>query len=519
MDFWTIRRAALGVTLGFALVACNGSASKHADGGASHDGGGTSDPGTGSLDGGGPLPSGSDGASPAAAWDTNAGDHHGDLALARADGLPSPDAAEPGDDARSSDAVTKDDAGPTQDGRAQADAPLTSDAPADGPVEEDVPAKADGPGTGDVWIQKDGPASSDGPAQPDSSVALDIRPAPDVFTPSDGPAQPDAIAPADLADAAPATPEVRPGEDSAGPSYVTLAVVGDPAEKGRTSHSREVAALISTHAPPVAGLLIPGDTARYDGVGTLFNFIKTYFEPAGESNFGQFENIVFPQTGNHEYLESNAQGYFDYFADRLDAIAALPSYHGSANTVGRGWYSVDINGWHVVSLNANCSKIPGGCSTGGTQEQWLVADLAQHAGMPTIAYWHQPRWTCTTNGHSSDSATQPLWAALHQAGADFVFNGHNHFYQRYKPLDKDGATVTSAGSGLTEIIVGIGGSSTYKVCSQGSDDRVARALDGDASLGSFFLTLGSDGSYRWEYQLKSDGSVFDSGSGLSNNAP
>ena len=67
----------------------------------------------------------------------------------------------------------------------------------------------------------------------------------------------------------------------------------------------------------------------------------------------------------------------------------------------------------------------GGCQTGGAEEQWLSADLASHAGMPTIAVWHEPRWACTSDGHASDGDLQTFWAKLYDAHADFVFSGHN----------------------------------------------------------------------------------------------
>lgn len=255
------------------------------------------------------------------------------------------------------------------------------------------------------------------------------------------------------------------------------------------------------------------------GTGTLLDYYTTYYGAAGEANFGQFNGISFPQLGNHEYNETDAQGYFDYFATRMKAIAALPSYHGSINTVGRGWYSVDINGWHIVSLNTNCSEISGGCGAGGAQDQWLSGDLAQHAGMPTIAVWHNPRWTCSVGEHTSDSDMQNFWARLYDAHADFVFNGHNHFYQRYKPLGKATTATEDSSAGITEMIVGSGGVSTYEVCSASADTHVAKALGGDASIGILFLTLGSDGSYAREYRVKSDGSVFDSGTGRSHNSP
>ena len=268
----------------------------------------------------------------------------------------------------------------------------------------------------------------------------------------------------------------------------------------------------------MTSVLLGGDNARFEGGGSLLTFYQTYWQPAGEANWGQFDVMSFPQTGNHEYTENNAQGYFDYFATRFAAIAALPGYSGEAGTVGKGWYSVNINGWHIVSLNSNCSDISG-CQAGSEQETWLAGDLAAHPNMPIIAVWHAPRYTCGAVGTHGDAANmQALWADLYAAHADFLFSGHNHFYQRFKPLDATNPeAVEDPAAGLTQIITGSGGVSTYNVCA-GGDPRIATDLGGDGAIGVMFMTLSSDGSYSFAYQLRSDSSIFDSGSGVAHNA-
>jgi hypothetical protein len=480
------KRAWLALMLGVAIVGCDSSTVTHSDGGTGRD-----------------------------SRNTEAGLADG---LARSDG-PGADAWLAQDDglatledvlaAKDGTLVTDGPGGAlTPDGQASSDDTLPPDGPAHADSTEDVLVRTDG-----TDGRNDGTNAPEGPT--DGQPRKDGPAGPELPAPPDGPRTPDA----------PAGPEVSPppdlpppSPDSTGANQVTIAIVGDTAEKGRTSHTRAVASLISGHSPSVTSLFIAGDCVRYDGSGTLLSFFQKYWEPASEGNMGQFNNIVFPQLGNHEYLEDKAQGYFDYFATRLAAIADLPSYHGDADTVDRGWYSVDMNGWHIVSLNANCDEISGGCSTGGAEEKWLSADLADHTGMPTIAIWHEPLWTCTTDGHSPETDVLPLWAKLYDAHADFVFNGHNHLYQRYKPLNKASSGTEDQAAGITEIIVGTGGSSTYHACSSSQDTRVAKALDGDGSLGAMFFTMGSDGSYSWAFRLKSDGSIFDSGSGRSHNA-
>ena len=315
-------------------------------------------------------------------------------------------------------------------------------------------------------------------------------------------------------------PPDAPGPDQRRPDLappkttVTVAIAADIAEAGRTAHARALAAVVSGHSPAVTAVLLGGDNARYNGILSFplneLQYYNTYYKPANEANWGQFDAIAFPQSGNHEYTfpESTAQGYFDYFKPRMGAIKTSPAYHGYIDVVGKGYYSFDINGWHFVSLNSNVDL-----AAGGAQEVWLKNDLAQNKQKPIVAIWHAPRYTCGGD-HTDAIEMQPFWAALYDAGADFVFAGHNHFYQRYKPLDKatPQAAVDTA-NGLTGIVVGSCGVSTYAVCDP-PDPRIEKQIGGDAGIGVFFLAIVSDGSYSFEYRLE-NGSVFDSGSGVS----
>ena len=54
--------------------------------------------------------------------------------------------------------------------------------------------------------------------------------------------------------------------------------------------------------------------------------------------------------GNHEYHTKGATPYFKYFG----AAAGEP---------GKGYYSYELAGWHIISLNSDCSDI-GGCGAG-----------------------------------------------------------------------------------------------------------------------------------------------------------
>ncbi|MBI5534819.1 MAG: metallophosphoesterase [Deltaproteobacteria bacterium] len=312
-----------------------------------------------------------------------------------------------------------------------------------------------------------------------------------------------------------------PNESSPPVTYMTVVMAGDVAEDGRTQYAKINAEHITSHDPPVQAVVLLGDNARYDllSIKTLLSYYNTYYKAPNEANWGQFDPISFPQLGNHEYGSLNPQGYFDYFKPRMNAIKALPDYSGFIDVKGKAYYSFDLNGWHFVSLNANCSSVDGGgCGPGSEQEKWLKADLAAHPNQPIIGAWHNPRWACG-GSHESDSDMQAFWADLYDARADFVFVGHDHYYQRWKPLDKGVPEAqVDAVNGLIEVVAGSCGVSTYGVCDP-VDPRIDSQAGDAGGMGVFFLKLGSDGSYSFEYVLESDGSVFDSGSGVSHHAP
>ena len=210
----------------------------------------------------------------------------------------------------------------------------------------------------------------------------------------------------------------------------TILAAGDIASSD--PHDRDTAELVASLPGTV---IVVGDNAYNSG--TLSEFM-TYYEPT----WGQFKDRTKPAPGNHEYRTSNAGGYFQYFG-------------AAAGAVGKGYYSYDIGDWHIVALNTNgedaCATLS--CSTGSTQEQWLRADLAAHAKPCTLAYWHHPRWS--SGSHGSDARVQALWKALHDAGAEIVITGHDHDYERMKPLDANGAVDET--TGLVQFVVGTGG--------------------------------------------------------------
>ena len=232
-----------------------------------------------------------------------------------------------------------------------------------------------------------------------------------------------------------------------------------------------------------AAVLAMGDL-QYE-VGRLDAFRASY-----DRSWGRFKKITYPAPGNHEYGTGVTRGYFEYFGPR------------AARSRG-GYYSAEIAGWHVVSLNSNCDEV-GGCQRGSAQEKWLRADLAAHPAACTLAIWHEPRWS--SGLHGSNDKVDGLWRALAVAGADVVLAGHDHDYERFAPLNANGAV--DRARGLREFVVGTGGRSLYPMlgATKGSE------VHDFQTFGVLKLTLRPTG-YSWQF-LPVAGSAFtDSGSG------
>ncbi len=264
-----------------------------------------------------------------------------------------------------------------------------------------------------------------------------------------------------------------PAEQSA-----TLLAAGDIAGCS-TSGDEATAKLLDGLSGTVAPL---GDLAYQSG--TASEFTDCY-----GPTWGRHKTRTRPAPGNHEYLTTGASGYFGYFG----AAAGDPK---------KGYYSYNLGSWHVVVLNSNCSQA-GGCGAGSGQEQWLRADLIANPTACTLAYWHHPRFSFGNYGNNT--ATQALWQALYDAGAEIVLSGHDHNYQRYAPLTPTGAL--DSARGIREFVVGTGGRSHYALK---TPPATVEKSNSD-TFGILQLTLRAS-SYDWKFVPEAGKSFTDTGS-------
>jgi hypothetical protein len=265
------------------------------------------------------------------------------------------------------------------------------------------------------------------------------------------------------------------------PSPTAILVgAGDIASCARTEDAataRLVKAILIQRSDAV--VFTTGDNAYPGGTAAAF---QNCYEPT----WGVFKNRTRPVPGNASYRsDSSAQGYFGYFG-RL----AAPPY---------GYYSYDLDAWHIVALNSSLSM-----AAGSPQEHWLRKDLASSSKTCTLAYWHVPRFS--SGQHGGDSALAAIWRVLYAHGVEVVVNGHDHDYERFRGQTPDGVFDSS---GIRQFVVGTGGAALRRL-------RVWRAsqsvVANDHAHGVLKFTL-FEGGYYWDFIPVPGNSFLDSGAG------
>jgi hypothetical protein len=254
---------------------------------------------------------------------------------------------------------------------------------------------------------------------------------------------------------------------------------GDIAECGsQLPHAKDTAAIIDKF--PNATVFTAGDDAYTNGT-------EREFRDCYGAAWGPFKERTRPSPGNHDYgiyapaHRNNARPYFAYFGT-------------NAGTGDLGYYSYDLGGWHIVSLNSMADQT--GASPKMTdQVAWLKSDLDHNQKPCILAYWHHPLFS-SGDQHGDQAGdpgrlTGPLWDVLLDHKADVIINGHDHHYERFAP--QNSSAVATPG-GIREFIVGTGGGEKRGIgtVKANSERRWSRIY------GVLLMTLHPN-SYEWHF--------------------
>jgi hypothetical protein len=214
------------------------------------------------------------------------------------------------------------------------------------------------------------------------------------------------------------------------------------------------------------------------------------FSRCFDASWGKYKDRMIPTIGNHEYFTTDAAGYFDYFGDL-------------AGERGKGYYSMDVGAWHVVVINSRCD-VEGWCDYGSEMMQWLEEDLENDAHLCTIALWHIPRFS--SGSHGDNESIDPIWQTVVSHNVDLVLNGHEHQYERFKPMNQQGEIDLANGTRL--FIVGTGGVDLRPQNVEKNESEVF-----DASVHGVLQLALEYGTYTWKFLPVTQDGFSDSGRG------
>lgn len=217
---------------------------------------------------------------------------------------------------------------------------------------------------------------------------------------------------------------------AADPSASITAVALGDTRGGTTDWGTTLAAAEQAASPDV--ILFTGDAVT---LGQLQSEWDSFFDAA--TPVLSHVPMVFAQ-GNHE----------------ADAAAF---YAQIANPGNEAYFSLDYGALHLTVLND--SPIDD-AEIAGVQKQFLADDLTAHAAAPwRLVMHHKPTYSSALL-HGSDLTLRAEWGAVFDAQAvDLVLNGHDHGYERTKPM-KAGAVV-AAGQGTLYVVSGSAGAELY----------------------------------------------------------
>lgn len=215
--------------------------------------------------------------------------------------------------------------------------------------------------------------------------------------------------------------------------YALLLAAGDIADcryvRAEDSGAESTAKLVEQQlrGQPQARVLTLGDNTYPVGLPAEFS---NCFDPT----WGRFKPSILPAAGNHDYYTKDAPGYYGYFGAR-------------AGERGKGYYATTLGSWRVIVLN---SALRGTAFV--EQLGWLKRELVTQPPGCTLAAFHHPAFT--SGGHGNNAFMLPVWQTLYDHDVDLVLAAHDHHYERFAPMDRNGQPQAT---GMSSFIVGTGG--------------------------------------------------------------
>jgi hypothetical protein len=221
--------------------------------------------------------------------------------------------------------------------------------------------------------------------------------------------------------------------------------------------------------PPL--VVTVGDNA-YES-GTQSDWDNNVFIP-------QYENLLrravfMPTLGNHDLNDVGASNW----ASSVEIKMHLLPRNAPSGQAER-YYSFDYGDAHLIMLDSNPPALD------STQQAWLEADLAATTRKWKFVFLHHASHSCANGiaSFGSNATVKSMFGPLfEQYGVDVVFEGHDHIYERSKPVDEFVVGGGSGSDGLKTIYVmtGAGGKTLDSPASSDSGGPYRQPLFGSKS--------------------------------------
>lgn len=177
----------------------------------------------------------------------------------------------------------------------------------------------------------------------------------------------------------------------------------------------------------------------------------------------------------------------DWFAAAGDALARTPmAYaHGNHDVSSVNYYSqftfpgdetnyaFDFGPLHVAVANDTPEEL---ADVAGPIAQTLEQNLAGNAPWK-VAMHHKPPYTAAASPRQADvTLVQTAFVPVYdRVRPDLVLTGHDHFYQRTKPM-RAGAAVGSPADGTVYVIAGSAGAPLYEIGTQPWVEKIEKTF-------------------------------------------
>ncbi|MBI2362730.1 MAG: metallophosphoesterase [Elusimicrobia bacterium] len=187
-----------------------------------------------------------------------------------------------------------------------------------------------------------------------------------------------------------------------------FAVFGDTGSGSKAQ--KETARTLASWLPDL--LLIAGDVVYPSGKDGRYD--ERFFAPYGEL---LSRRPVFPAPGNHDYGDaSGREKALRRYAEGYGRVFRRPPF-----------YSFDAGDAHFAVVDTS--------DAGAAQRAWLERDLGAAKARWTFVLMHAPLYSTGPHG-GSGALRRSLEPVFERRGVDAVFQGHDHHYERTRPVGK-----------------------------------------------------------------------------------